>query len=132
TGSSPGNVNALGATAAGGGFDVRDRTGEAIDRYQVVGRLGAGGMGVVYAALDPALDRKVALKVLPPLAAGRGAHLEGRLRREAQALARLDHPNVVRVYDVGVAADSVFVAMQLVGGATLADFLDEPRPPRDI
>src|SRR5437868_5748688 len=77
-----------------------DLVGSTLDRYRVLARLGAGGMGVVYAALDPALDRRVALKVLPPLAAHRGLHLEARLRREAQALARLDHPNVVRVYDV--------------------------------
>ncbi|MCE9576389.1 MAG: serine/threonine-protein kinase [Deltaproteobacteria bacterium] len=108
---------------------IDDLVGTSLDRYRVLERLGAGGMGVVYAALDPALERKVALKVLPPLAEARGAHLEARLRREAQALARLDHPNVVRVYDVGVAARSVYVAMQLVDGPTLAEHLAQHRPP---
>jgi serine/threonine-protein kinase len=121
-------VGALAATLAAPS-DAPDLVGKSLDRYRVQARLGAGGMGVVYAALDPALDRKVALKVLPPMAQGREAHLEARLRREAQALARLDHPNVVRVYDVGVAEHSVFVAMQLVEGTTLADWLEEAKPP---
>ncbi len=106
-----------------------DWVGRTIGRYRIERRLGAGGMGVVWAAHDPALDRKVALKVLPPLDAERRAHLEVRLRREAQALARLDHPNVVAVYDVGVAAESVYVAMQLVDGTTLDRHLARATPP---
>src|SRR5690349_15522171 len=94
-------VGAVDPTEPADGDDRRSLVGALVDRYRVLAKIGAGGMGVVYAALDPALDRKVALKVLPPVAGHRGAHLEARLRREAQALARLDHPNVVRVYDVG-------------------------------
>ena len=109
--------------------DAPDLVGKTLDRYKVLAKLGSGGMGVVYAALDPALDRRVALKVLPPIREDKGIHLEARLRREAQALARLDHPHVVRVYDVGVAEQSVFVAMQLVDGCTLADWLEVERPP---
>ncbi|MEO8698977.1 MAG: serine/threonine-protein kinase [Kofleriaceae bacterium] len=111
-----------------------DLTGTTIDRYRVLGRLGEGGMGVVYAAFDPALDRKVALKMLPRATADHHAahearsRLEIRLRREAQALAKLDHPNVVGVYDVGVTADSVFVAMQLVDGTTLDEYLHAEKP----
>ena len=90
----------------------------AIGRYHVRGRLGAGGMGVVYAAYDPQLERPVAIKVLRGHAAGDG-ELAGRLHREAQALARVTHPNVVAVYDVGVAAGAVHVVMQQVDGTTL-------------
>jgi serine/threonine-protein kinase len=136
----PAGPNAMTVTDTGSGLGALAATlnapeespelvGKSIDRYRVLSQLGAGGMGVVYAALDPALDRKVALKVLPPLSHDREQHLEARLRREAQALARLDHPNVVRVYDVGVAEHSVFVAMQLVEGTTLAELLDEKKPP---
>src|SRR6185312_6100126 len=79
-------------------------------------------------AYDPALDRRVALKVLPVTAERNREHLEQRLRREAQALARLAHPNVVAVYDVGVAEHSVFVAMQLVDGVSVDTWLAaEPR-----
>ena len=97
--------------------------GTSIGRYRVIARVGAGGMGVVYRALDPALDRTVALKVLPPLDEVRRGQLEERLRREAQALARLNHENVVAVYDVGIAETSLFVAMQFVDGTTLDDHL---------
>jgi tetratricopeptide (TPR) repeat protein len=108
--------------------------GTQLDRYVVTGRLGAGGMAVVYAAHDPALHRRVALKVLPRLrSAAQVAHLEARLRREAQALARLSHPNVLAVYDVGIAADRVFLGLQLVDGATLHAVLAErSRPPAEI
>ncbi|MBA2544030.1 MAG: serine/threonine protein kinase, partial [Deltaproteobacteria bacterium] len=116
-----------------------DLTGRTIDRYRVLGRIGAGGMGVVYAAFDPALDRKVALKMLPQLtvdhhaALEARARLEARLRREAQALAKLDHPNVVGVFDVGFTEDNVFVTMQLVDGTTLDDYIRSTKPsPRQI
>src|SRR5688572_10428370 len=67
-------------------------------RYHILGELGQGGMGVVYAAFDPALDRKIALKVLKPGQSGKfSTSAEGRLLREAKALARLSHPNVVHV-----------------------------------
>ena len=133
TGDALGPSDPLAPTVAGNAAArpraVDDWIGRTIGRYRVERQLGAGGMGVVWSALDPALDRKVALKVLPPLDAERRAHLEVRLRREAQALARLDHPNVVAVYDVGVAAESVFIAMQLVEGTTLDRHLASAQPP---
>jgi tetratricopeptide (TPR) repeat protein len=105
--------------------------GTSIGRYRVIARVGAGAMGVVYRAIDPALDRTVALKLLPPLDEARRTHLEERLRREAQALARLDHENVVAVYDVGFAEQSLFVAMQFVDGTTLDEHLRaHPMRPR--
>jgi serine/threonine protein kinase len=94
--------------------------GTLIGRYVVLERIGAGGMGVVYAAYDPELGRRVALKVMQPSAGGStGGH--ARMLREAQALARLSHPNVVTIYDVGSAGEQVFLAMELVDGKTLDD-----------
>ena len=74
--------------------------GVTIGRYVILGELGAGGMGVVYAAYDPELDRKIAIKLVQPHADATGT-ARTRLYREAQALAKLAHPNVVTVYDVG-------------------------------
>jgi tetratricopeptide (TPR) repeat protein len=94
-------------------------------------------MGEVYAAYDPELDRKVAIKLLRvrgDQAQGGGAH-EGRTRlmREAQAIAKLSHPNVVTVYDVGTFQDDVFIAMQFVDGHTIGYWIHaEPRAWSDI
>lgn len=97
--------------------------GTIIGRYMVLGRLGAGAMGVVYAAYDPELDRRVALKLLlPNLSNEQPASGRTRLLREAQALAKLSHPNVVAVHDVGTYGDGVWVAMELVIGETLAEW----------
>ena len=85
-----------------------------IGRFTVVARLGAGGMGVVYAAFDPELDRKVAIKLL--FADGDD---RGRLAREAQVMARLNHPNVAQVYEVGRHGDATYVAIEHVSGRTL-------------
>ena len=94
---------------------------ERLGRYLVLERLGAGGMGVVVAAYDPELDRKVAIKLIH---AGReDEEARTRLLREAQAMARLAHPNVVAVHDVGVFAGQVFVAMEFVRGTTLGAWL---------
>ncbi|HEY2744301.1 MAG TPA: serine/threonine-protein kinase, partial [Polyangia bacterium] len=103
--------------------------GDSIGRYVIVDTLGAGGMGVVYAAYDPELDRKIALKILRP-GAGESVESTGfrdRLRREAQAMARLRHPNVIEVYDVSTKPGELFVAMELVDGTTLGAWLRERR-----
>ena len=103
-----------------------------IGRYAILGVLGKGGMGVVYAAYDPELDRKVALKLLHPTASG-AEDMRARLVREAQAMARLSHPNVVTIYDVGSSDEQAFVALELVEGTTLRAWLDErPRRWRDV
>ena len=101
---------------------VLDRGAE-VGRYVVIERLGAGGMGMVYRAFDPTLDRSVALKLMKvaPNATDSAAASE-RLLREAQALAKLSHPNVIAVHDVGVVGDDVFVAMEYVPGSTLTDW----------
>ncbi|HEY1558956.1 MAG TPA: serine/threonine-protein kinase [Kofleriaceae bacterium] len=100
--------------------------GALVGRYVIIDKLGEGGMGVVYSAFDPELDRKVAIKLLTARS-GEGSTSGGDqawLLREAQALARLQHPNVVAVHDVGtLASDQVFVAMELVDGATLRGWL---------
>jgi serine/threonine protein kinase/tetratricopeptide (TPR) repeat protein len=94
--------------------------GASIGRYVVLGLVGRGGMGEVYAAYDPELDRKVAVKLLRVKPGAGVSLLEGRQRtlREAQAIARLSHPNVVVVYDVGTFEDKVFIAMEFVEGHT--------------
>jgi len=95
--------------------------GTTIGRYVVLETLGAGAMGVVHAAFDPELDRKVALKLLRSRTLDEGA--SERLVREARATARLAHPNVVVVHDVGVHDGSVFMAMEHVDGGTLGEWL---------
>jgi len=100
--------------------------GDRVGRFIVLDRLGHGGMGVVHAAFDPELDRKVALKLVLPERDG-GAHARARLLREAQAMARLAHPNVVAVHDVGTIDDRVWIAMEYVRGRTLTLWLAEAR-----
>ncbi len=96
--------------------------GECVGRYTVRGLLGKGGMGEVYAAHDPELDRVVAIKLLRADAAGPSPESRARFQREAQAMARLNHPNVVSVYDVGTFGDRIFVTMERVEGPTLAQW----------
>lgn len=93
--------------------------GDTVGRYVVLERVGAGGMGMVYAAYDPELDRKVALKLVRPGRRGDPTVARTRLMREAQAMARLTHPNVITVHDVGEHAGQVFVAMEFIEGRTL-------------
>jgi predicted Ser/Thr protein kinase len=108
--------------------------GAVVGRYVLLAPVGAGGMGLVFAAHDPELDRKVALKVLRSDVPRTGAS-EGRrkLLREAQALARLAHPNVVSVHDVGVHEGRSFIAMEFIVGQTLRQWLDRrPRSEREV
>jgi eukaryotic-like serine/threonine-protein kinase len=92
------------------------------DRYQVEARIGQGGMAEVYRGFDPSLDRRVAIKVLVhPF--DRDAGFVARFRREAQAAARLNHPNIVGVYDAGSDGDTQFIVMEYVEGRTLASFM---------
>jgi len=92
-----------------------------VGRYQIQGRIGAGGMGVVYRAHDPELVRDVAVKLMNTDASSTKdpATARARLVREARAMARLAHPNVLHVYDVGTTDDGVFIAMELVEGKSL-------------
>jgi serine/threonine protein kinase/tetratricopeptide (TPR) repeat protein len=120
----------------GTGPPLRERPnlarGTCVDRYVILGHLGTGGMGVVYKAFDPELGRPIALKLLNTEGA-ENEDLRDRLLREAQALARLSHPNVVAVHDVGTFESDVFIAMEFVEGQTLSEWLKEkPRSLRDI
>ncbi len=104
---------------------------EVLGRYVVLYRLGAGGMGVVHAAYDPKLDRKVALKLLRKASEDPSKRKRGqeRLMAEARALARLSHPNVIAVHDVAVHRGRIVVAMEFVDGETLtARLAREPMP----
>jgi serine/threonine protein kinase len=106
-----GGLGALGPGAAAGR--------RAVGRYQLDRRIAAGGMGEVWAAWDPQLRREIAVKLVRPERADDGRERE-RLLREARALARLGHPNVLAVYDVGEVDGEIFLATELVAGETLA------------
>ncbi|WP_257454400.1 protein kinase domain-containing protein [Archangium lipolyticum] len=107
------------------------RRGERVDRYVILKAVGEGGMGVVYAAYDPELDRKVALKLLR-LEMNDAEQGRARLLREAQAMARVSHPNVCSVYDVGTFGEQVFIAMEFISGSTLHQWLKQERSWRDV
>lgn len=114
--------------------EVIERSGARIGRYVVLSTLGAGGMGAVYEAFDPALERKVAIKVLRTAASASKhdpTHDPGaqRLMAEARALASLSHPNIVPIYDVGQADHEVYLAMELVSGLTLRAWSAHSRRP---
>lgn len=98
--------------------------GSPVARYVIRERIGSGGMGIVYLAHDPQLGRDVALKLVRHVRAEAGrAVVSQRLLREARAMARVTHPNVVTVYDAGEVDGQVFIAMELVTGPTLAQWL---------
>lgn len=105
--------------------------GSVIDRYVVLDELGAGGVGIVLEAYDPELSRHVAVKLLQVRHTSETAHQL--LRREARAIAKLNHPNVVSVYDVGTFKDELYIAMELVRGASLREWMRrKPRPWREV
>ena len=96
------------------------KRGDKVGRHIVIGRVGAGGMGTVYAAYDTTLERKIALKFLSK---ARAAEPDtARLLAEASAMARLSHPNVVTVHDVGMHEQQPYLAMEYVQGQTLGQW----------
>ncbi|MBX7079240.1 MAG: protein kinase [Nannocystaceae bacterium] len=108
-----------------------------LSRYRLERPLGSGAMGEVWLAQDPELSREVAIKIVRASQGPRGQSLRERLVREAQSLARLSHPNVVQIFDVGTyrsaqGEPSVFLVMELVDGETLAQWLTRPRPWRAV
>lgn len=115
--------------ALGAELEPALEVGQRLGRYVLVGRLGEGGMGLVYAAYDPSLDRRVAIKVLRP-----GTASQAYLLAEAQLLAKLRHPNVVSVHDVGTTASGqLFMALDYLEGQTAKAWLKSaPRSPEEI
>jgi len=106
--------------------------GSQVGRYRILGLIGRGGMGEVYAAYHPDLERRIALKIVDESGPD-SAERRGRLLREARAIARLSHPNVVTVYDAGTLGDRVYIAMELVEGETVAAWLRAvPRTWREV
>lgn len=135
SGPGPEDTDSVSTAGAGRVMPHAMAPGTQVGRFVVEAPLGAGGMGVVYAADDPVLGRKVALKLI------HADHSEGlaseewraRLLREARAIARLSHPNVITVHEIGLHGDQPFVAMELVEGSTLRSWLAaSPRSWRDI
>ncbi len=120
----------LGEGAAPSDFDepaAAPEPGSLIGRYVVDARIGMGSMGAVYRAHDPKLGRDIALKLLRVDRRRGKGDAAARVLREAQAIARLNHPNVVVVNDVGQLGDQVFIAMEFVRGKTLSKWLSERR-----
>ncbi|MCA9698576.1 MAG: serine/threonine protein kinase, partial [Myxococcales bacterium] len=113
-------------------LDTPSDLGRRVGRYVILEELGAGAVGQVFAAYDPQLDRKVALKRLQSKARKRRAVAESRLRREAQALARLNHVNVVTVHEVAVYDGQLYIVMEYVAGQTLRAWLERPRDWREV
>ena len=111
----------------------RHDRGASIGRYLILEKLGEGGMGVVLAAYDPQLDRRVALKLLRAAPGHLDDAMRERVLAEARALARVVHPNIVAVHDAGYDGDELFLVLELVEGATLRGWLEERRrTPREI
>src|SRR5690349_19765179 len=124
--SAPDAVTPVVVRSGSGGMHVRDDRAERLKKGGVVGRftvidvLGSGGMGVVLAAFDPSLDRRVAIKMLhEDVSEGHAARLE----REARAMAQLSHPNVVTVHETGTFEGRLYIAMELIEGQTLGQWL---------
>ena len=107
--------------------------GDMVDRYRIIQSIGVGGMGVVYRAHDPKLDREIALKLVRADLLADGGKSQARLLREAQAMAQVSHPNVLPIYDVGVLDAGVFIAMEYVEGQNLPQWShDQGRSPGEI
>lgn len=97
-----------------------------LSHYRIVSKIGAGGMGEVYRAHDARLDRKVAIKVLPPDFAADKDRLQ-RFEQEAKATSALNHPNILTVYDIGEYEGSPFIVAELLEGQELRQRLEEVR-----
>jgi len=106
---------------------ISELAGQRLGPYQLVDLLGRGGMAVVYKALQPALRRYVAVKVLMPQSA-HAEHFRARFEQEAETVAHLDHPNILPVYDYGEDREILYIVMPLVTGGTLREWLGSSVP----
>jgi hypothetical protein len=95
-----------------------------VGRYQILSHIASGGMGAVYLAFDPVLNRNVALKVMSPDMAAR-PHMVQRFQREAKAAAKLKHENIVQIFDCGEAAGIFYLALEFVDGTDLEDYIEQ-------
>ena len=104
--------------------DPADR--KELGRYKITGVLGKGAMGLVYYGLDPRLSRRVAIKTIlkSNLEPDTAKEYSARFIREAQAVARLNHPNIVQIYDFGEEGDLAYLVMEFVKGKELKSFFD--------
>src|SRR5512140_3037357 len=112
-----------GKSTEGMGSEVDNRVG----KYEVLSKLGEGGMGVVYRAKDPLIDRVVAIKKMTGTFA-EDAEARERFLREARAVGRLQHPNIVTIYELGVEENSPFMVMEYIEGKGLDKVLSERAP----
>jgi len=110
----------------GGGEEKSERQGSGFGRYEIMGELGKGSMGVVYRAYDPQLGRPIALKVLRQDRITSEAFVL-RFLREGKAIGRLSHPNIVNVYDIGQGRGTIYLAMELIEGETLGQVMEKKR-----
>jgi len=102
-------------------------TQEKLGRYRILGELGRGAMGTVYRAVDPLIEREVAIKTLhPSLPPEVMAEVRERFVREAKSAGRLNHPNIVTIFDIGKQGDVIYIAMELLEGKSLQQILREP------
>ena len=105
--------------------------GQQLSHYTIVSKIGEGGMGAVYRAIDSRLNRTVAIKVLPP-AAGADPDRQRRFVQEAQSASALNHPNIVHIYDIDTAGEVTFIAMEFVDGRPLDALIDESPVPMPL
>jgi serine/threonine-protein kinase len=103
---------------------------KSLGRYQIKGVLGKGAMGLVYDGLDPTLDRRVAIKTIitSTLDESTARHYSMRFKREVRAVARLNHPHIVQVYDFGTEGDLAYIVMEYIEGKELKDYFDAKHP----
>src|SRR5688572_18288370 len=121
----------VGTLPGSAGTDAEASVPARVGRYLVLDRLGHGGLGVGYSAYDPQLDRKVAIKLLRSVGE-LGPEAQKRLLREAQAMAKLSHINVIAVHDVGIVEEQLFIAMEFIKGQTLRAWMAASPPWRDV
>ena len=106
--------------------------GDRLGPYEILSKIGSGGMGELYRARDPRLGREIAIKILDPESAAKKDRLR-RFEEEARAASSLNHPNIVTIYDVGEENGRAFIAMELVPGKTLGEILKQgPLPTTDV